>query len=138
MFRPLKPSEVSVPCDPKEEDEAEAKEDGPEKLPLLLRIKQARDEQRTASMTSLHDHAYPTAAQVQHSSTRVLKSSCLSLNVTVSPAQSPPPVVKRVANGSARVPEDQEKRLSAPPTDAQIFAQVCCTLHVILTSQTPS
>ncbi|KAK3925719.1 Monocarboxylate transporter 12-B [Frankliniella fusca] len=134
LFRPLLPSKVEVPYDPvkaaeleaAEAAEAAAKEGkegaGEQRLPLLQRIKRAREELRAQSTASLHDHSannnYPTAAQVLGASTRVLKASCLSLDVSVSP--------NRAGAGHAHHHHGNhlngdlsksEKRLSAPIRD---------------------
>ncbi|XP_034253113.1 uncharacterized protein LOC117652365 isoform X2 [Thrips palmi] len=128
LFRPLEPSKVEVPYDPVKAAEMQAAEkladekDGEQRLPLLMRIKMARDEMRARSTASLHESghgannntSYPTAAQILGSSTRVLKASCLSLDVSVTPHKQHVHNHHNHLNGNL---SKSEKRLSAPIRD---------------------
>lgn len=115
---------MEVPYDPVKAAEMEAAEklakdekDGEQRLPLLMRIKMARDELRARSTASLHESgannntSYPTAAQILSSSTRVLKASCLSLDVSVTPHKQHFHNHHNHLNGNL---SKSEKRLSAP------------------------
>ncbi|XP_026275470.1 monocarboxylate transporter 10 isoform X2 [Frankliniella occidentalis] len=128
LFRPLQPTKVEVPYDPIKAAELEAAEAaaakdegaGEQRLPLLQRIKRARDELRAHSTASLHDHGannnYPTAAQVLGASTRVLKASCLSLDVSVTPNKGHAHQQHHGNHLNGDLSKS-EKRLSAPIRD---------------------
>lgn len=119
LFRPLQPTKVEVPYDPvkaAELERTEGAQDGPERLPLLMRIKMARDELRAHSTASLHESGannnYPTATQILGSSTRVLKASCLSLDVSVTPNNKHSSTVNHHNHMNGDLSKS-EKRLSA-------------------------
>ncbi|KAJ1532206.1 hypothetical protein ONE63_000826 [Megalurothrips usitatus] len=129
LFRPLLPTKVEVPYDPVKAAEMRnghgdaGDKDGEHRVPLLMRIKMARDEMRARSTASLHEPqhgannntSYPTAAQVLGSSTRVLKASCLSLDVSVTPQKNHHNNHhQNHLNGHL---SKSEKRLSAPIKD---------------------